>query len=399
MLPLRILRKQSLKAITPNVNPKSPVMAWNEWDPLEEVIVGRPDNAVVPPLTHEVKANTYEYHWDFYNKNAGKSFGGKEHIAKACAEMDEVQKILELEGVIVKRPEVIDWSKPIKTPWFEAQGLYAAMPRDILMTIGDELIEAPMAWRSRFFEYQAYRPLIKDYFRRGAEWTTVPKPHMSDELYDADYPISNVEDRHRLAAEGKFVTTEYEPCFDSADFMRVGRDMFGQRSQVTNYMGLEWMRRHVAKKGIKLHLVTFKDPNPMHIDATFNVIGEGLVLSNPDRPCHQIELFKKAGWDVVHPPKPVIPDSHPLWMSSKWLSMNVLMIRPDAVLVETDEVPIQKMFESLGIKCIKASIRFANSLGGGFHCWTTDVRRRGELKSYFDVDYDYPENFLFNQDA
>ena len=29
------------------------------------------------------------------------------------------------------------------------------------------------------------------------------------------------------------------------------------------------------------------------------------------------------------------------------------MIRPDAVLVETDEIPIQKMFESLGIKCIK----------------------------------------------
>lgn len=33
--------------------------------------------------------------------------------------------------------------------------------------------------------------------------------------------------------------------------------------------------------------------------------------------------------------------------------MNVLMIRPDAVLVEKDEIPIQKMFESLGIKCIK----------------------------------------------
>ena len=77
-------------------------------------------------------------------------------------------------------------------------------------------------------------------------------------------------------------------------------------------------------------------------------------------------------------------------MSSKWLSMNVLMIRPDAVLVEKDEIPIQKMFESLGIKCIKvnllgyfnnftkkASIRYANSLGGGFHCWTTDVRRKG----------------------
>ena len=71
--------------------------------------------------------------------------------------MDEVCKILELEGVTVKRPEIIDWSKEVKTPWFEAQGMYAAMPRDFLMTVGDELIEAPMAWRARFFEYQAYR--------------------------------------------------------------------------------------------------------------------------------------------------------------------------------------------------------------------------------------------------
>ena len=51
--------------------------------------------------------------------------------------------------------------KEIKTPDFTAKGLYAAMPRDILMTIGDEIIEAPMAWRSRFFEYRAYRSLIK----------------------------------------------------------------------------------------------------------------------------------------------------------------------------------------------------------------------------------------------
>ena len=58
------------------------------------------------------------------------------------------------------------------------------MPRDILMVVGDEIIEAPMAWRSRFFEYRAYRPLLKEYFKRGAKWTTAPKPLMSDDLYD-----------------------------------------------------------------------------------------------------------------------------------------------------------------------------------------------------------------------
>ena len=67
---------------------------------------------------------------------------------------------------------------------------------------------------------------------KGAKWTTAPKPQMSDDLYDFAYPISNAEDRFKLAAEGKFVTTEFEPCFDAADFTRAGRDIFVQRSQV-----------------------------------------------------------------------------------------------------------------------------------------------------------------------
>lgn len=47
-----------------------------------------------------------------------------------------------------------------------------------------------------------------------------------------EYPIHTVEDRHKLAMQGRFVTTEHEPCFDAADFMRAGRDLFVQRSQV-----------------------------------------------------------------------------------------------------------------------------------------------------------------------
>ncbi|XP_026939991.1 glycine amidinotransferase, mitochondrial isoform X4 [Sagmatias obliquidens] len=328
------------------------------------------------------RANTYEKYWTFYQKYGGHHFP-KDHLKKAVAEIEEMCNILKMEGVTVRRPDTIDWSLKYKTPDFESTGLYGAMPRDILIVVGNEIIEAPMAWRARFFEYRAYRAIIKDYFRRGAKWTTAPKPTMADELYDQDYPIHSVEDRHKLAAQGKFVTTEFEPCFDAADFIRAGRDIFAQRSQVTNYMGIEWMRKHLAPD-YRVHIISFKDPNPMHIDATFNIIGPGLVLSNPDRPCHQIDLFKKAGWTIVTPPIPVIPDDHPLWMSSKWLSMNVLMLDEKRVMVDANEVPIQKMFEKLGISTIKVNIRNANSLGGGFHCWTCDVRRRGTLQSYFD---------------
>ncbi|XP_053127727.1 glycine amidinotransferase, mitochondrial isoform X4 [Hemicordylus capensis] len=268
-----------------------PVCSYNEWDPLEEVIVGRAENACVPPFSVEVKANTYEKYWGFYQKFGGQSFP-REHVKKAIVEIEEMCNILKMEGVVVKRPEPLDWSAKYKTPDFESTGMYAAMPRDILLVIGNEIIEAPMAWRARFFEYRAYRPVIKEYFRRGAKWTTAPKPTMADELYDQDYPIRTVEDRHKLAAQGKFVTTEFEPCFDAADFIRAGRDIFVQRSQ--------------------------------------------------------IELFKKAGWSVVHPPLPLIPDDHPLWMSSKWLSMNVLMLDEKRVMVDANETSIQKMFESLG---------------------------------------------------
>ena len=217
----------------PAFGTSSPVCSHNEWDPLEEIIVGHPVQAYVPPFTVEVKANTNEKYWDFYQTNQRRPFPD-EFVRKATEEVDEFCRVLEHEGVVVRRPDKLDFSKAYSTPDFTSTGMYAAMPRDILLVVGEEIIEAPMAWRSRFFEYRAYRNILKDYFRRGAKWTTAPKPQMSDELYDMDYPIRNVQDRHKLAAQGKFVTTEFEPCFDAADFIRAGRDIFAQRSQVSS---------------------------------------------------------------------------------------------------------------------------------------------------------------------
>ena len=213
----------------------SPVCSHNEWDPLEEVIVGRVEGAHVPPMKKiEVKANTSREWWSFLEEISGQPFPA-EHLKKATEEIEEFCNILRHEGVIVRRPEILDHGKVFTTPDFTSSGLYAAMPRDFLMVIGNELIEAPMAWRPRFFEYRAYRPLLKEYFDKGAKWTAAPKPLMSDELYNEDYPVEkSVEDRQKLIAEKKFVTTEFEPCFDAADFVRAGTDIFAQRSQVSN---------------------------------------------------------------------------------------------------------------------------------------------------------------------
>lgn len=43
--------------VTEPLQQECPVCSYNEWDPLEEVIVGRAENAHVPPFTVEVKVS------------------------------------------------------------------------------------------------------------------------------------------------------------------------------------------------------------------------------------------------------------------------------------------------------------------------------------------------------
>lgn len=61
----------------------------------------------------------------------------------ATVELDNFSRILEMEGVTVRRPEVRpgDFDRPVSTPDFESKSqLYAAMPRDILIVVSEILL-------------------------------------------------------------------------------------------------------------------------------------------------------------------------------------------------------------------------------------------------------------------
>ena len=49
-----------------------------------------------------------------------------------------------------------------------------------------------------------------------------------------------------------------------------------------------------------MHTLSFLESNPLHIDCTFVIIGPGLVIVNPERPCQQADMFLKAGWKVLY---------------------------------------------------------------------------------------------------
>jgi glycine amidinotransferase len=352
----------------------SPVCSFNEWDPLEEVIVGIIDDASFPTWHMSLAAVLSSAQIETFRKFSGKPFP-REQIAAAAKELNEFARILESEGIVVRRPEPIPQRRVYRTLDWESTGMYAAMPRDCLLVIGDEVIECPMAWRSRYFETLAYRPILKDYFLKGARWSAAPKPELKDSQFDQSWTDDSGDgDVHR-------VVTEFEPTFDAADFIRCGQDIIAQRSNVTNDFGIEWLRRHLGSK-YRIHVFEFNDRHPMHIDATLVPLAPGKLLVNPERVPRVPALFK--GWDVLEAPRPIIPGSHPLHLTSKWLNMNVLTLDHERVIVEQQDEPMASAVKKFGLTPILCKFRHFNSFGGSFHCATLDVRRRGRLESYFE---------------
>jgi len=355
--------------------PGPPVVnSHNEWDPLEEVVVGVIDGACIPTWDIALEATMPEASRSLFRNRPGQPFPA-ELIDVARRDLEGFARILESEGITVRRPATVDHTRPYATPWWASRGgLYAAMPRDTLLCIGDEIIEVPMAWRSRYFETHAFRPLLKEYFRRGARWTAAPKPELTGEQFDDEFVAPGPDEPLR------FVITEFEPTFDAADFTRCGRDIFCQRSNVTNEFGIEWLRRHLGPD-YRIHVLEFDDPHPMHIDATLVPLAPGKVLVNPDRVRSLPRIF--ADWDVLPAPLPAANGTHEFLMCSSWISMNVLMLDPVRVCVERHQEPLIRALADWGFEPIPIEMSHFNHFGGGFHCCTLDVRRAGGLESYF----------------
>lgn len=348
----------------------------NEWDPLEEVVVGRVTGAACPEWHVTLKSTTPEPSWEVLRALSGLPV--PDEVEKAAQEdLDRFIEILGAEGVRVRRPDPIPQTSSITAPdWTTAAGYNLANPRDLLLVVGDHIVEAPGAWRARYHELCAYRTLLLEYFQGGSRWTAAPRPRLRDSLYEEDWTLG-AED-----APISYSINESEITFDAADFVRCGRDLFVTRSNVTNGRGVEWVRRHLAPE-YAIHEVESRSRQPMHIDTTLMPLCPGKLLINPRyvSPDRLPEVFKS--WEVRAAPEPVDTPSLYFNMSSTWLSMNVLMLDERRVVVERSQEPLMRMLRQWGFEPIPCPFSNYYIYGGAFHCATLDVRRRGTLQSYF----------------
>src|SRR6185437_11001051 len=101
--------------------PASPVMSHNEWDPLEEVIVGRLEGATIPSNHVTVTFNVPRLTARLYRVVAGRHFP-KWMVRLAQRQLDGFIALLEGEGVRVRRPEPIDFRRPYRTRHWRSRG-------------------------------------------------------------------------------------------------------------------------------------------------------------------------------------------------------------------------------------------------------------------------------------
>jgi len=143
------------------------VNSLNEWDPLEEVIVGSARGAV--DMGYEPALAPYFRPGDPLRESRGQRLHPS-LIDDAERQLDNFANILERRGITVRRPDPVDHMVAVKTPDWEVAGGHAtACPRDLLLVIGDEIIEAPMAQRARYFEFGATGHCSKNIFVAGRD--------------------------------------------------------------------------------------------------------------------------------------------------------------------------------------------------------------------------------------
>ena len=348
----------------------SSVWSCNEWDQLEEVIVGNPLRARFP--TPDLSTRLAEFPDRSLAEIPQGSFP-QQIIEETEEDLNAFVEVLEELGVTVKRPATWRHEAKFSTIHWESQGYYNYCPRDIMLVIGDQIIETPNVMRSRSQETFSYRSLLLDYLKSGAKWYSAPKPMLLDSLFDVDLHKPTPRDD--------------EPAFDAANVLRLGRDLIYLVSSTGNALGGQWLQTILGDE-FRVHFL--KDVYyGSHIDSTFVGLRPGLMLCNPGRLNDDTlpEILKQ--WQIIYSP-PMENAYHfdadylSRSIGSKWIDMNLFSINPNLVVVDRGQTALIKLLEKQGLDVIPLQLRHSKMLGGGFHCITLDTRRKGTLQRYFD---------------
>lgn len=341
----------------------NPVSSYNDFDPLEEIVIGSARDYHVPAMDVSLK-HFFEPPPEHVHERVDPGT-----LARIIEETEEdlrgLADVLTGLGVTVRRPEPVAQGRPISLLDWSTTANHALMPRDCLLVVGSTLIEAPMPVRSRYTETFPYRGLLREYFTAGTRWLAAPRPQLTDDTYE-------------FTPSGP-VLAEFEPLFDAANVIRCGRDVFVNVSNTANRLGAAWLARVLGPDHVVHEISICAD----HVGTTLQVLRPGVLLANASRLAPDDIPQPLRRWKTLWFDEPRDDGFGLSWpRASVWISMNILSVDHDTVIVPAGQDGLASLLEKEGFTAIPVPYRHGRTFGGGFHCCSLDVRRRGHLESY-----------------
>jgi len=302
------------------------IYSVNEWDPLQEVVVGRADFANWP-INDPVFARESEK--TTWRETAVPSGPVPDWIIDETNEdLDILANTLEQLGALVHRPKALDYQS--------RDGMYGYCPRDRLLIHGSTIVDPAMMYPCRDMETEA----------------------LDEVIYRADTV-------HRMPRNEGMI-------LDAANVLRLNDTMLFLESASGNRAAARWLQRKFPD--VRIEVCNFY--SGVHIDSTIVPLREGLVLVNASRVNMNNLPAVFHSWEVIWIDDVVEQGFYQYPYASKWIALNMLVVDPYTVIVDRYQTKIMDILESYHFTVIPLELRHSRTLGGGFHCVTLDLLRQ-----------------------
>lgn len=297
----------------------------NEWDPLKEVILGTATNAHWPVNCNKFRNLENTTAWKESPVPAGPV--DKKIVEETNEDLDKFKECLESLSIIVHRPIDLDFQS--------FDGMYNYCPRDRVLIVGNQIVDAPMLYPTREKEIESI-----------------------EYLFDSA-PIKSVNK---------------SAIFDAANICRLGEDLLYLISESGNLQGAKWLQEVLPE--YKIHILD-NIYRGVHIDSTITPIREGLVVLNADRINQDNIPNILKTWDKIWiTGNDIVPQGfigYPY--ASKYIALNFLTINPYLVICDPNQTYLRNELSKHGVESIGIELRHSRTLGGGHHCVTLDLVR------------------------
>jgi len=336
---------------------KSSILAYNGWDPLEEVWLGDVwPSHFYDDLAPEVRDSFYQLtEWT------------KKDLSIIQAKLEEF-------GIVVRRPVIDETNKQLYLHP-KTNKLYKPpiCPRDFNVTIGDKLY---------FFnspQQQAWLPVLENYSKESVVFS------------------------NRVIGGGNIVRYGKDIIFD-----QVFMEESSMEEIFTTYDNFIKYTLDYFKNDYRCHFIT----NGGHIDGCFSIPHPGLIMTtgyfsdydtffpgweriHMSSPTYNKTKFVNMGvlqkWGI--PEKNIFGQFHEYveqhcvdWVGNfteTYFEINVLMLDEKNMLCMGNHEQLFEKLEQHGITCHVVPFRARTFWDGGIHCITTDIRRKAVCKDYF----------------